>query len=108
MSLESEFGQIDIYWFDQILRGRVGPRDKVVDAGCGFGRNLIYLMREGWQVFGLDQDPDVIAEVRRLARTLTPALPSENFRAEPLERSSFPGWIRHRGVEQRRPSLRPR
>ena len=90
LSLESQFGQIDIYWFDQILRGRVGPRDRVVDAGCGFGRNLVYPMREGWQVFGLDQDPDVIAEVRRLARTLTPALPSENFRAEPLERSSFP------------------
>ena len=64
MSLESEFGQIDIYWFDQILRGRVGSRDKVVDAGCGFGRNLVYLMREGWQVFGLDQDVEVIAEVQ--------------------------------------------
>ena len=90
LPLESQFGQIDIYWFDQILRGRVGPRDKVVDAGCGFGRNLVYLMREGWQVFGLDQDPDVISEVRRLARTLAPTLPPENFRAEPLERSSFP------------------
>ena len=89
LDLESQFGQIDIYWFDQILRGRVGPRDTIVDAGCGPGRNLVYLLREGWQVFGLDQDPDVIAEVRRLARTLTPALPSENFRAEPLERSSF-------------------
>jgi SAM-dependent methyltransferase len=88
--LESQFGQIDIYWFDQILRGRVGPQDRVVDAGCGFGRNLVYLMREGWQVFGLDQDADVIADVRRLASTLTPALPAENFRVEQLEQSSFP------------------
>ena len=90
LPLESQFGQIDIYWFDQILRGRVGPRDRVMDAGCGFGRNLVYPMREGWQVFGLDQDADVIAEVRRLARTLTPTLPLDNFRAEPLEQSSFP------------------
>ena len=90
LPLESQFGQIDIYWFDQILRNRVGPRDKVVDAGCGFGRNLVYLMRKGWQVFGLDQDAEVIAEVRRLAQALTPTLPSDNFRAEPLERSSFP------------------
>jgi tellurite methyltransferase len=89
-SLESEFGQIDIYWFDQILRGRVGPHDKILDAGCGFGRNLVYPMRQQWQVFGIDQDADVIAEVRRLARTLAATLPPENFRAEPLERSTFP------------------
>jgi SAM-dependent methyltransferase len=89
-SLDSQFGQIDIYWFDQILRGRVGPRDTIVDAGCGFGRNLVYPMRQQWQVFGFDQDADAIAEVQRLARTLAPVLPLENFRVEPLGRSSFP------------------
>ena len=87
--LSAQFGSIDIYWFDQILRGRVGPRDTIVDAGCGFGRNLVYPMRQGWQVFGIDQDPDAIAEVRRLAAQLAPNLPSENFRAEPLDASSF-------------------
>ena len=90
LSLESEFGHIDIYWFDQILRGRVGPRDVIVDAGCGFGRNLIYPMRQGWRVYGLDQDADVIREIRHLAHALAPALPPENFRVEPLDRSSFP------------------
>ena len=89
-SLDTQFGSIDIYWFDQILRGRAGPRDTILDAGCGFGRNLVYPMRQGWQVFGIDHDTDALAEARRLARTLAPALPPENFRAEPLERSSFP------------------
>ena len=88
--LDSQFGSIDIYWFDQILRGRAGPHDTLLDAGCGFGRNLVYPMRQGWQAFGIDHDTDAIAEVRRLAQTLAPALPPENFRAEPLERSSFP------------------
>ena len=90
MSLEAEFGQIDIYWFDQILRGRVGPRDTVMDAGCGFGRNLLYPMRQGWPVCGIDQDADAVAEVRRLARDLAPTLPADSFRAEPIERSTFP------------------
>ena len=89
-SLDTQFGSIDIYWFDQILRGRVGPRDSIVDAGCGFGRNLLYPMSQGWQVFGIDQDPDALAEVRRLARLRAPNLPAENFRAEPLDNSSFP------------------
>jgi SAM-dependent methyltransferase len=85
-----EFGEIDIYWFDQILRGRVGRRDVIVDAGCGFGRNLVYPLRQGWRVFGLDHDPDAIAGVRALAAALAPLTPAENFRAEPLEQSSFP------------------
>jgi SAM-dependent methyltransferase len=90
MTLEAEFGHIDIYLFDQILRGRVRPGDRVVDAGCGFGRNLVYLMRHGWEVFGVDPDPDAIAAVRALASALAPALSPDHFRAEPVERSTFP------------------
>lgn len=90
MPLESDFGHIDIYLFDQLLKGRIGPRDRIVDAGCGFGRNLVYFLRQGWPVFGFDQDADAIADVRRLARALAPDLPAENFRVEPIERSTFP------------------
>lgn len=88
--LQEQFGQIDIYLFDQILRGRVAPGMRVVDAGCGSGRNLIYLLREGYEVFGLDADPRAVEEVRRLAASLAPALPTENFRAEAIENTSFP------------------
>jgi len=90
MDLETEFGAIDIYLFDQILRGRVTSRDRVVDAGCGVGRNLVYLLRAGCDVYAADADPEVIREVRALAASLAPQLPAENFRAEPLERMSFP------------------
>jgi len=88
--LQEQFGQIDIYLFDQILRGRVAPGMRVVDAGCGSGRNLVYLLREGYEVFGLDADPRAVEEVRRLAAALAPALPPENFRAEAIENTSFP------------------
>ena len=44
-SLREQFGQIDIYLFDQILRGRITPGMRILDAGCGDGRTLIYLMR---------------------------------------------------------------
>ena len=90
MSLEQQFGAIDIYLFDQLLRGRITAQDRVFDAGCGWGRNLIYLLRSGCEVFGVDSDPEAIAEVRSLARRLAPSLPEDNFRAEPIERMTFP------------------
>ena len=90
MDLEAEFGAIDIYLFDQLLRGRITPRDRVFDAGCGSGRNLVYLLRSGGDVFGADTDPEAIDEVRTLAARLAPALSSDHFRAEPVERTSFP------------------
>ena len=88
--LYEQFGQIDIYLFDQLLRGRITPEMRVFDAGCGFGRNLVYLLREGYEVFGADSDPQAIESVRRLAASLAPTLPTGNFRVETMENSSFP------------------
>ena len=90
LHLQRQFGQIDIYLFDQLLRGRIAPGMRVFDAGCGSGRNLVYLLQEGYEVFATDADPYAIEQVRSLAASLAPALPAENFRAERLEQSSFP------------------
>jgi SAM-dependent methyltransferase len=77
--LREQFGDIDIYLFDQLLRGRIGPNDRILDAGCGGGRNLVYLLRQGYEVFGADADERAIAH-----------LPRDRFRAEPIEAMSFP------------------
>ncbi len=84
------FGEIDIYLFDQLLRGRVAPGLRILDAGCGSGRNLIYFLRQEYEVFGVDQDSTSVDHVRRLAATLAPNLPSNNFRVEAVESMSFP------------------
>ncbi len=93
LTLDEQFGPIDIYLFDQLLRGRLAPGMRVFDAGCGGGRNLVYLLRQGYDVCGVDASADAIAAVRRLAATLAPSLAPDRFRAEPLEHHSFPdGW----------------
>ncbi len=89
-NLEAQFGSIDVYLFDQLLRGRLTPGMRILDAGCGTGRNLVYLLRSGFEVFGADQDPQAIAAVRRLAAALAPELPPVNFRPEAVEAMSFP------------------
>ena len=88
--LQAQFGEIDIYLFDQLLRGRLAPGTRILDVGCGSGRNLVYLLQSGYQVFGLDPDATSIRAVQQLASRLAPHLPSDNFRVEAIERSSLP------------------
>jgi tellurite methyltransferase len=79
VNLQKHFGGIDIYIFDQLLRGRIAPGMRILDAGCGYGRNLVYFLSEGYEVFGVDHDPQAIA-----------SLPAGNFRVENIEQMSFP------------------
>jgi SAM-dependent methyltransferase len=87
-SQSDEFGNIDIYVFDQLLRGRIRPDMRVFDAGCGGGRNLVYMLRSGYDVCGNDADANAIAHVRELAGRLAPGR-QHDFRIEPIERTTF-------------------
>ena len=90
IDLPSLFGQIDIYLFDQLLRGRIGPGMIVLDAGCGDGRNLVFFLRHAYRIYAVDPDANAIRAVRSLAERLAPQLPLSNFREEAVESSSFP------------------
>jgi len=79
------FGEIDIYLFDQLLRGRFDERPRVLDAGCGDGRNLMYFLRRGFICLGIDRDPVAIERVRALAAQLAPGLPLQNFLAGEID-----------------------
>jgi SAM-dependent methyltransferase len=93
MNLREQFGQIDIYVFDQILRGNITPQMRVIDAGCGYGRNLVYLLREECEAFGIDRDATAVAQLRKMAASLQPRLPAENFRVGCVEAMPFPDNI---------------
>jgi len=90
LNVQEQFGQIDIYVFDQILRGNITADMTVLDAGCGYGRNLVHLLREGCRVFAVDADPDGVAHVHRLSDSLKTGLPAENFRVGSIEEMPFP------------------
>ena len=89
LDLQDWFGGIDIYLFDQLLKGQLTPEMRVLDAGCGGGRNLVYFLRSGFDVCGIDQSSEAIKDVQSLAASLAPHLPAGNFRVEPVEQMSF-------------------
>jgi tellurite methyltransferase len=80
-----EFGEIDIYLFDQLLRGRFDRRWRVLDAGCGTGRNLPYFLRHGFDVRAVDADVAAIRTVRELVASLNPGLPLDQIHCRSID-----------------------
>ena len=83
--LHAAFGDIDIYLFDQLLRGRFDHRHRVLDAGCGSGRNLPCFLRHGFEIWAADSDRAAVERVRRLVSAAAPATPPERFHCGPLD-----------------------
>jgi SAM-dependent methyltransferase len=84
-ALRAAVGDIDIYLFDQLLKGSFDAARTVLDAGCGAGRNLVPFLRGGYEVFGIDRDERAIARVRQMAAGLAPAVSGENFRVAEVD-----------------------
>ncbi len=83
--LQATFGHIDIYLFDQLLRGRIARGMRVLDAGCGGGRNLVYLLREGFDVHAVDADPHAVAATRRMVGAIVPEFDAQRIRVADID-----------------------
>lgn len=88
--LHGQFGDIDIYLFDQLLRGRFDARRRVLDAGCGAGRNLPYFLSGGFDIYAIDEDAGAVGAARSLAVRLAPALPPDHIRQGALHALPWP------------------
>ena len=106
--LRQQFGDIDIYLFDQILRGRFDSRQRVLDAGCGDGRNLVYLLQHGFECYGVDSEPSAVDVVRQLASRLAPSLPSTNFAVAEVTKLPHPDGRMHAVICSAGTALRKR
>lgn len=89
INIREAFGDIDIYLFDQIQKGRFSPGMKILDAGCGGGRNIVWLMRNGFDVAAIDVDERAVEAVRAMAGRWAPELLSTNFQTAPLDAIPF-------------------
>lgn len=83
-SIEEVIGSTDIYLVDQIMKGRYKTNDIILDAGCGSGRNLHWFLRNNIVIYGIDQDANVIDNLRRRH----PAV-AERWRQSAVEKMPF-------------------
>ena len=89
LNVSEIFGNIDIYLFDQILKNRFSPEMKILDAGCGGGRNLVYFLQNDFKCFGVDRNAETVEYVRHLAQRLAPEIQPENFQTSTVEKMPF-------------------
>ena len=88
--LRQSFGDLDIYLFDQLLRGRLDARLRILDAGCGDGRNLRYLLARGYDCWGIDRDAGAVNQVRGLAAAAGLDQPESRFVVGEVDRLPWP------------------
>jgi tellurite methyltransferase len=85
-SLQKLVGDMDIYLLDQVMKGRYGQTDKILDAGCGAGRNLHWFLKEGIKIYGIDQNTLAIIDELKIGY---PLLPIDRFQSCPVEYLPF-------------------
>jgi SAM-dependent methyltransferase len=83
------FGNMDIYLLDQLLKGRFTKDLKILDAGCGEGRNMVYFLREGYRIFGVDKEPVAIQMARIQAQTVHQGYDKNRFQEALVEDMPF-------------------
>ncbi|MFK7797394.1 MAG: class I SAM-dependent methyltransferase [Aureispira sp.] len=82
-------GNIDIYLLDQILKGRYEQSQRILDAGCGGGRNLFYFLQQGVEVYGIDAKEDAITSLKTWCQEQFPAYPLARFQVQTIEKMPF-------------------
>lgn len=50
---------------------QIGPNSRILELGCGEGRDAIHLLRQGYRVLATDISPEAIAHCQRLAPEYT-------------------------------------
>jgi 2-polyprenyl-3-methyl-5-hydroxy-6-metoxy-1,4-benzoquinol methylase len=64
MKTLDEIKGIDIYLLDQFLKDRITKNSRILDAGCGGGRNIYWLLKQGYDVSAYDPQEDVISDLK--------------------------------------------
>lgn len=88
-NLRKLYGNIDIYLFDQLLKGRFDNCHTILDAGCGSGRNIAYFLQNGFKVYGIDQSEHAVELAKRLSADLCAEHAPDNFKLAAVEALPF-------------------
>ena len=92
-TLNKALGNIDIYLLDQILKGRYEKGNKILDAGCGEGRNMIYFLNNQFDVFGIDKNESALNMLRFLTRSIDPSYDQTRISIGNIDKLPYEDWF---------------
>lgn len=84
--LQKLLGDTDIYLLDQIMKGRFRASDKILDAGCGNGRNMHWFLQNSFEIYGIDMNEENI----NVLKNKNPNLSEERLQIFKVEKMNFP------------------
>jgi tellurite methyltransferase len=85
ISIQKLIGNTDIYLLDQIMKDRYKPNDKILDAGCGGGRNLFWFLKNEIEIYGIDKNETPI----NYLKSAHPGFSEERFFVADVEKLPF-------------------
>ena len=88
--LNNELGNADLILIDQILKNRFHKQMRILDAGCGEGRNMIYFIRNNFDIYGIDNNTEAVSMARILSKSLSNSYEVENIQPFSIEKNPFP------------------
>jgi len=83
--IQELIGNTDIYLLDQIMKGRYKPTDKILDAGCGGGKNQFWFLKNEIDIYGIDKDETPI----NYLKSVHPDFKTERFQVAETDQLPF-------------------
>ena len=84
--IQKLLGQTDIYLLDQIMKGRYSAADKILDAGCGTGRNMHWFLQNNFAIYAIDMNEEIINQLK----LANPTLPKQHLQVSSVDEMPFP------------------
>jgi 2-polyprenyl-3-methyl-5-hydroxy-6-metoxy-1,4-benzoquinol methylase len=88
--LNSALGNADLILVDQILKNRFHKQMRILDAGCGEGRNMVYFIKNDFRIYGIDANADAVKLAKLYCRSLSNTFEVENIQNFTIEQNPFP------------------
>lgn len=85
-----DWGHLDLFLIDQLLKQYITTEDKILDVGCGEGRNALFFLKEGYDIHGVDVDSEAIRLMHLLQRQYQPHRPEGYFQQADAEHLLYP------------------
>lgn len=89
-ALLTQLGRTDVYLLDQFMKHRFDEPGRVLDVGCGSGRNLDLFLRGGHDVSIADERPEAVDATVAHATALGFDVPKSQRYVGALESLPFP------------------